>query len=46
MLPVLIIVGLGFAGFSGGWIYAIAIVACIGSHLAMMATSKDGKACH
>ena len=48
LLPVLLIIGLQFLGFSGPWVFALAIAVCIGSHIAMGALSaeKEGKSCH
>ena len=47
-LPIVIIIGLQILGFNSIWIYPLAIVTCIGSHMAMMYfTGKDGKkSCH
>lgn len=47
MLPVILIIALRLLGFTGWPIYAVAIFACIGSHIAMaFFGSKEGKACH
>ncbi len=47
MLPVILIIVLQAFGFRGWPIYAVAIFACIGSHIAMAFLGpKEGKACH
>lgn len=47
MLPVVLIVALQAAGFSGFWIYPLALAVCIGSHIAMTyAGMREGKSCH
>ncbi|HLC48460.1 MAG TPA: hypothetical protein VJI13_05280 [Candidatus Norongarragalinales archaeon] len=49
LLPVIPILGLQLAGITGWWIFPLALVICIGSHVLMMALpSKHGerKACH
>ncbi len=47
MLPVILIIALQLLGFTGWWVYGLALFACIGSHLAMtFFGSKEGKACH
>lgn len=48
LLPVILIFGLQFFGFSGFWVFGAAIVACIGSHLVMayFASKDGGKTCH
>jgi len=48
LLPVILIFGLQLAGFSGFWVFGLAIVLCIGSHLVMgyFASKGGGKPCH
>ena len=48
LLPVIVIVGLQFAGIGGWWLFPLAAVVCVGSHMLMMAlpSKKGGKACH
>ena len=47
ILPVIIILALQYTGFASPWVYSIALVACVGSHLLMMyANTKSGKTCH
>jgi hypothetical protein len=49
LLPVIPILGLQLAGITGWWIYPLAIVICVGSHVLMMALPGKGgvkKACH
>ncbi|MEW6721751.1 MAG: hypothetical protein AB1324_00660 [Candidatus Micrarchaeota archaeon] len=43
-LPVLLILALQAAGIGGWWVYPLAALVCIGSHVAMMAFG--GKKCH
>src|SRR3989344_7392237 len=35
LLPIMVIVGLQLLGFNGWWIYGLALIACVGSHLVM-----------
>lgn len=48
MLPIVVIIILQLLGFTGWWVYALAVAACIGSHLALtvLGTKEGGKACH
>ena len=48
LLPVVLIFGLQLLGFTGFWVFGLAIAACVGSHIVMACfASKDGgKACH
>ncbi len=48
LLPVILIVALQLLGYNGAWVYALAIVACIGSHILMsaLAAKKEGATCH
>ena len=47
LLPIIVIVALQLAGFNGWWVYGLAVVACVGSHLAMaFMGSKEEKTCH
>ena len=47
LLPILVIVGLQLLGFSGGWVYGLALIACVGSHLGLaFMGAKEGEACH
>jgi len=48
LLPVVLIFGLQLLGFTGFWVFGLAIVACIGSHIVMayFASKDGGKACH
>lgn len=55
LLPVIVIVGLQFAGIGGWWLYPLAALVCVGSHVVMMAMSakdhahgakKEGSSCH
>ena len=47
LLPVVLIVALTAAGFSGPWLFGLALVACVGAHLVMgfLGSKEDGK-CH
>ena len=47
LLPIIVIVALQLAGFNGWWVYGLAVIACIGSHLLMAHNSLRGeKTCH
>lgn len=49
LLPIIVILGLQLAGIKGWWVYPFAILACIGSHVLMMAMPgkrEGGKTCH
>ncbi|MBI5176922.1 hypothetical protein HY995_02415 [Candidatus Micrarchaeota archaeon] len=47
LLPVALIWLLPLAGITGAWLFPVAVVACIGSHLAMSYFwGKEGKKCH
>lgn len=47
LLPVILIVVLKLLGFTGFWVYGLALVVCIGSHLLMAHHGAKGeKACH
>lgn len=50
ILPILLIFGLQLLGFNSVWLYPLALVACIGSHVAMMffgsKNEKGEKSCH
>lgn len=50
IIPVLFILGLQFVGFDSVWLYPLALVACVGSHVAMMSfgskNEKGEKSCH
>ncbi len=48
LLPVILIAGLQLAGIGGWWLYPLAAVACVGSHIVMMALPKKGgeEKCH
>lgn len=47
MLPVILIIALQLLGFTGWWVYGLALFACVGSHIAMTFFGpKEGKACH
>lgn len=48
MLPVIVIVGLQLAGITGWWLFPLAALVCVGSHVLMMALPgrKGGKSCH
>ncbi len=43
-LPVLVILAFQLAGINGWWLFPLATLICIGSHVAMMAFG--GKKCH
>ena len=46
-LPIVVIFALRALGYVEGWVYAIAIAVCVGSHLVMSYfASKEGKTCH
>ncbi len=47
-LPVVVIIALQLAGFTGVWVYVLAFAVCIGSHLIIgYFASKEGKkTCH
>ena len=48
LLPVVLIFGLQLLGFTGFWVFGLAIAVCIGSHITMayFASKDGGKACH
>ncbi|MBI4052839.1 MAG: hypothetical protein HY394_02260 [Candidatus Diapherotrites archaeon] len=48
LLPVLLIIALQLLGYTGFWVYALALALCIGSHIAMAAigAKKEGQSCH
>ena len=47
LLPIILIVALQLAGFNGWWVYGLALIACVGSHLVMAYGSSRGeKICH
>ncbi|MBI5553754.1 MAG: hypothetical protein HY917_03360 [Candidatus Diapherotrites archaeon] len=48
MFPVVLLIALQLLGFSGWWVYGLALVACIGSHLVMgyWSSRKGEKSCH
>ncbi|MDO8633740.1 MAG: hypothetical protein Q7K34_00410 [archaeon] len=47
MLPVILIIVLQLFGFTGWWVYGLALAACVGSHIVMAYFgSKEGKSCH
>ncbi|MFH0927196.1 MAG: hypothetical protein V1822_01320 [Candidatus Micrarchaeota archaeon] len=49
LLPVVLILGAQFAGMREWWLYPLAIVVCMGSHILMMGMHKSGKeggSCH
>ncbi len=46
-LPIVVIFALEAMGYTGGWVFAIAIAVCVGSHIVMSYfASKEGKTCH
>ena len=47
LLPIILIVALQLAGFNGWWVYGLALIACVGSHLVMAyGSSREEKTCH
>lgn len=53
LLPVIVIIGLQASGITAWWLYPLAILICVGSHVLMMGMSakehagkKEGGACH
>ncbi len=49
MLPVILLIGLQLLGFNEWWVYGLALIACVGSHLVMTYFSskgEKGKTCH
>ncbi|MBS3067236.1 hypothetical protein J4450_00920 [Candidatus Micrarchaeota archaeon] len=46
-LPVVIILAMTLIGLNSPWLYSIALLVCLGSHLIMMYfNAKEGKTCH
>lgn len=47
MLPVILIIALQLLGFTGLWVYPLALLVCVGSHAVMTYFGlKEGKSCH
>ena len=48
LLPVLLIIALQALGYSGFWVFALALSVCIGSHIAMavIGRKREGQLCH
>lgn len=48
MLPIILLMALQLLGLKGWWVYGLALIACVGSHLVMAHFgSKEGeKSCH